>query len=91
MDIQKAPQSLVFFSIGCPALNEEAIMLKETWFGHILNPKTGHPYMANKVDLIKKAIQSITSTAQFFRFSDGAPHEWFADYQCPDFLPLNPF
>ena len=79
------------FSVECPALKEKVLMLKETWFGHLLNPKTGHPYMAGKADLIKRAIQSITSKNRFFRFSDCPPNEWFADYECPDFLPQNPF
>ena len=76
------------FSEDCPALGTKVIMLRQTWYAKILNPKTGHPYMVSKQDLVKRAIKSITSKSQFFRLSDYKQNEWFADFACPDFLPV---
>jgi hypothetical protein len=89
MSTEKMEKSEVYFSTECQALGGEILMLKSTWFGHILNSQTGHPYMASKIDLIKRAVKSIASTKQFFRFGNFPQNEWFADYACHDFEPMN--
>ena len=89
MSATEAKELEVIFEEECPALGQRILMLKDTWSLHILNSRTGHPYMRSKIDLIKQAIKSIASTRQFFRFSDYRQNEWFADYACVDFLPSN--
>ena len=88
---EETAEGEVLFSVECPALKKQVVLLKETWYGHIINPKTGHPYMKSKKGLVQNAVQGIVSDKQFFRFSDCAASEWFADYACPDFEPLAKF
>ena len=76
------------FSVQCPALGANVVLLKETWHGHILNPITGHPYMKHKTDLVKRAVQGVTNINRFFRYGDIGKNEWFVDHECPDFKPL---
>lgn len=79
----------VFFKEHCPALGVDVIMTQETWYGHILHSKTGHPYMAAKINLIKRAIREITHKRQFFRFTGDPENSWFCDFECPDFRPIS--
>ncbi|OGW88149.1 MAG: hypothetical protein A3G33_02680 [Omnitrophica bacterium RIFCSPLOWO2_12_FULL_44_17] len=77
------------FCVKCPALNKDVILSKDTWYGHILHNKTGHPQLKYKQDLLKKIIENINTTRNFFKFTDDTGDSWFYDYVCPDFKPYH--
>ena len=81
----------VLFEVECPALKENVVLYKRVWYLHIINKRTGHPYMDGKDDLVKKAVESVTSIEQLLRFSQYPKNEWYTDYACPHFRPLSDF
>ena len=84
MATPEKPPRLVF-SVRCPALDEDVLLLHDTWHGHILRV---HPYMRGKDSVIKGAIVGIEKK-NFFRLSGDPMDSWFTDHQCPHFLPMH--
>lgn len=89
--MENKPLPSVFFKAYCPALKQEVHIFRDTWFGHIIKPITGHQDMQHKRPLVERAIKSIENSRNFFRFSDYPEGEWFSDFQCPDFGRCNPY
>jgi hypothetical protein len=78
--------SEILFSVHCPALSKNVILLKNTWHGHIIK---AHGSLRNKEGLLKKVVEKIDNSHKFLRFTDEPKNSWFIDHQCPDFKPYH--
>ena len=78
--------SEILFSVYCPALSKDVILLKNTWFGHIIK---AHGSLRSKEGLLKRVIEKVDKPHRFLRFADEPKNFWFIDHQCPDFKPYH--
>ena len=79
--------SEVLASVPCAALGVDVLILKDAWYGHIKR----HLEMDGKLPLVKEVIEKKLTSGAFVQWDDGDKKDFFSDYECPHFLPLNKF
>jgi hypothetical protein len=77
----------VFFSVPWETANRDVILTKETYYGHIARE---HPVITvGKIPLIQRAVEAAVGNREFYKYADGKNDEFFTQYKCPDFEPIN--
>ena len=81
------PQSNVMFSVKCPALGKDVVLLREIWEQKIT---IDHPEVKGKEELVKQTIQNFKSEDDIYQKIEN-PRKISFQIECADFLPWNKY
>ena len=69
--------------------DRDVVLTKGAFYGHI---QKEHPEVTiAKISLLEKAIQHALRRNEVYQYTAGPASDFFIQYQCPDFEPLNDY